>query len=91
MKKIVRKCSSVQCVPSLVLPFAEQVLTWHRQGIQTTKNHDALVRTHGFVGSYDSVKRFLRRPKKECPQATVMLEYKPGEVVQVDFGSGPKT
>lgn len=68
MEKIVRKGSPVQCVQSLVLPFAEQVLTWYRQGIQATTIHDALVRTHGFTGSYDSVKRFLRRQRRKDPR-----------------------
>ena len=84
------KGSPVQCAQSLVLPFGEQVLAWHRQGIQATTIHDALIRRCGFTGSYDSVKRFLRRQKKEGPPATVMLDHKPGEVAQVDFGSGPK-
>ena len=84
---ITGKASPVRCAQSLVLRYAEQVLTWHQQGIQATTIHDALVRTHGFTGSYDSVKRFLRRQKKAGPPATVMLDHKPGEVAQVDFGS----
>lgn len=87
---IVRKGPPVQCAQSLVLPYAKQVLAWHQQGIQATTIHEALVRTHGFTGGYDAVKRFLRRQKKEGPPATVMLDHKPGEAAQVDFGSGPK-
>ena len=90
IERITRKSSPVQCEQSLVLPHAEQVLIWHQQGIQATTIHDALVRTYGFAGGYDSVKRFLRRQKKDGPPATVMLDHKPGEAVQVDFGSGPK-
>ncbi len=86
----VRRCSPPQFAQSLVLPYAEQVLGWHQEGIQATTIHDALVRKYGFSGSYDSVKRFLRRQKKEGPPATVMLDHKPGDVAQVDFGSGPK-
>lgn len=90
LEGIVRKGPLIQSAQSLVLPYAEQVLTWHQQGIQATTIHDALVRTHGFTGSYDSVKRFLRRQKKTGAQATVMLDHKAGEVAQVDFGAGPK-
>jgi transposase len=79
-----------QASQSQILPFAEEVLAWHRQGIQATTIHQALVRTCGFTGSYDAVKRFLRRQRKELPSATVMLDHKPGEAAQVGFGAGPK-
>ncbi|MBU0481125.1 MAG: IS21 family transposase [Proteobacteria bacterium] len=77
-------------VSPVLQPFQEQIRTWSEQGIAGTTIHQALVRDHGFSGSYSSVRRFLRFLKKENPQATVMLDFEPGEVAQVDFGSGPK-
>jgi transposase len=76
--------------PSLVLPYAEQVKTWWKQGIQGTTIHQALVRTHGFAGSYSSVRRFLSYLKDTHPQVTTILEFEPGEAAQVDFGAGPR-
>jgi transposase len=76
---------------SLVLPFNDQVVAWHEQGIQGTTIHDALKRKHDFEGSYSSVRRFLQTIKEEgSPDLTVMLDFEPGEAVQIDFGSGPK-
>jgi transposase len=52
--------------------------------------HAALCREHGYSGSYSAVRRMLQaigagRP----PQATVRLQFGPGEAAQVDFGTGP--
>ncbi len=80
------KASSV----SLVKPFHEDVIRWQEQGIQGTTIHQALVRKHGFRGSYSSVRRFLQSQETLNPQATVILEFEPGEAAQVDFGKGPE-
>jgi transposase len=49
-----------------------------------------LVDTRGFIGGYQSVKRFVRRllgsPSK---QACAVIETAPGEEAQVDYGTGP--
>ena len=60
------------------------------QGIQGTTIHGALVRSHGFTGSYSSVRRFLAGLKAAHPQVTTVLEFDPGEAAQVDFGKGPE-
>ena len=46
-------------VASLAEPHRERITGWWRQGVQGTTIHDALVRSHGFNGSYSSVRRFL--------------------------------
>lgn len=74
--------------PSLVEPFAELVLGWAGRGVSGVAIHQALVRNHGYAGSYDTVKRFLRRHAKVEP-ATIILDFRPGEAAQVDFGTGP--
>jgi transposase len=84
------RTSPPQVSQSLIQPFAELVTAWWKQGIQATTIHQALVRSHGFTGSYNAVKRFVRRLRKDAPPATVMLDHKPGDVAQVDFGAGPK-
>jgi transposase len=47
-----------------------------------------LVAEHGFAGSYDSVKRFVRRLEQRTPLPFRRMECGPGEEAQVDFGTG---
>lgn len=75
---------------SLVLPYAEEVKAWWRNGIQGTTIHQALERKYGFSGSYSCVRRFLSALKQANPEATTILEFDPAEAAQVDFGKGPK-
>ncbi len=75
---------------SSILPYQDQVTQWHSEGIQISTIHNALVRNHGFTGSYDAVRRFVRKLKSCSPDVTIPLDFKPGECAQVDFGSGPK-
>lgn len=75
---------------SLVEPFAEDVTRWWREGIDATTITAALARKHGFTGSYSSVRRFVQRLEAAHPEATVILEFEPGEAAQVDFGKGPE-
>lgn len=74
---------------STVEPFREQILAWREAGIQGTTIYDALVRNHGFGGSYSAVRRFLQGIDQRTPKATVILDFAPGEAAQVDFGAGP--
>jgi len=74
---------------SSVLPYKEQVEIWLSQGIQATTIHAALKRQYGFTGSYDAVQRFIKCIKDKSPKVTMILEFKPGECAQVDFGAGP--
>lgn len=82
--------SSKQHCSSLIASYQEEVSSWYQQGIRGTTIHQALVRKHGFEGSYSAVRRFLQGLKRDNPQATVMLDFEPAEAAQVDFGSGPK-
>ena len=77
-------------VASLAEPHRERITRWWRQGIQGTTIHGALVRSHGFTGSYSSVRRFLAGLEAAHPQVTTALEFDPGEAAQVDFGKGPE-
>ena len=85
----------VRCAPSPRSPrwpnrIAKRIERWWRQGIQGTTIHGALVRNHGFTGSYSSVRRFLAGLEAAHPQVTTVLEFEPGEAAQVDFGKGPE-
>jgi hypothetical protein len=75
---------------STVEPFRDVVARWAEQGVGGVAIHAALCREHGYSGSYWAVRRMLAalnaaRP----PQATVRLQFAPGEAAQVDFGAGP--
>ena len=64
-------------VASLAEPHRERITRWWRQGIQGTTIHGALARSHGFTGSYSSVRRFLAGLEAAHPQVTTVLEFDP--------------
>jgi len=74
---------------SQVEPFRSCIVAWRQAGITGTTIHRALVRDHAFTGSYSAIRRFLQGLEGVDPQATVRLEFAPGEAAQVDFGAGP--
>ena len=64
------------------------------QGLARDRNGKAiwqdLVSEHGFTGSYQAVKRFVRRLRgPQRPEAAGIILTAPGEEAQVDYGSGP--
>lgn len=75
----------------LATPFEMQIKEWYAQGVNGKTIYNALVRKYQYAGSYDSVKRYLRRLRDESdsPKASCVLSFKPAEAAQVDFGKGP--
>jgi transposase len=73
-----------------LIPYQTQVENWYQQGIQASTIHAALQRQHGFRGSYNTVQRFIKSLKAQQREITTILEFKPGECAQIDFGAGPK-
>lgn len=73
-----------------ILNYEEQIEKWANQGIQASTIHATLVRDKGYTGSYDTVQRFIKKIKSNILKATMVLDFKPGECAQVDFGMGPK-
>ena len=45
---------------SSVAPYQAQILAWVAEGIDGTTIHRALMRNHGFTGSYSAVRRFVQ-------------------------------
>ncbi|WP_304502704.1 DDE-type integrase/transposase/recombinase [Caballeronia sp. EK] len=78
------------CV-STAKPFREQIRDWAAAGVQGTTIHAALQRNHDHTGSYDAVKRMLRRlgAERKPGTTTTILEFPPSDAAQVDFGAGP--
>ena len=79
---------STQTISS-VEPYKGQVLEWGEQRIRATVIYQALVNRFGYQGSYDSVRRFLKKHQKSTTKATTVLHFDPAEAAQVDFGKGP--
>lgn len=75
---------------STIDPFAEQVLAWAKRGVSGVAIHQTLKRSFGFTGAYSSARRFLQRQLKAEPATTVILDFKPAEAAQIDFGAGPQ-
>jgi transposase len=60
------------------------------RGRNATGIFQDLVDQHGFTGSYESVKRFVRKLRGPVsPEARAIIETRPGEECQVDYGTGP--
>ena len=60
-------------------------------GLSAKRIHQDLAGEHGFVGSYASVKRFVRRLGAQTPLPFRRMECGPGEEAQADFGQGALT
>ena len=61
-----------------------------RSNIRPERSIESACASHGFTGSYSSVRRFLAGVEAAHPQVTTVLEFDPGEAAQVDFGKGPE-
>ena len=72
---------------SIVESFDQQVKKWIEEGISATVIHRNLRHRYGFEGSYQNVKPM--QPDSKRRKVTIILDLKPGEAVQVDFGTGP--
>ena len=74
--------------PSGCEPHRPQIDAKLAAGLSAQRIYQDLVIEVGFAGSYQSVKRFVRRLRQQHPERVWRLEVQPGEEVQVDFGAG---
>lgn len=76
--------------PSRCEPHRDFIESATRRGRNAMAIWQDLVDRHGFAGSYQSVKRFVRslRPD-DAPIAHPRIETAPGVEAQVDYGDGP--
>jgi transposase len=58
------------------------------QGLSAQRIYQDLVAEAQFKGSYQAVKRFVRKLKATSPIPIQRIEVQPGEEAQVDFGTG---
>lgn len=59
-----------------------------KDGLSGQRIYQDLKTEEGFEGSYDAVKRYLRRMYPDQPERIWRMESPPGEEAQVDFGAG---
>jgi transposase len=73
---------------SLCQPHSPQIEAAVAVGLSAQRIYQDLVCDHGFVGSYQAVKRFVRHLRETQPIPFVRMEVEPGAEAQVDFGQG---
>lgn len=76
---------------STVEPFRQIVEEKIQQGLDANRIHQDLCSEHGFGGSYDAVKRFVRKLRKTKPEVFARIETPPGKEAHVDFGTAAPT
>jgi transposase len=87
-REVDRALAAVRKNPSLCEPWKEKIEAGLAQQLSAKRIHQDLVRDHGFGGSYQSVKRFVRRLEKRAAVPYRRMDFAPGEQMQVDFGLG---
>ncbi len=75
---------------SSVEPFRDKVAKLYQAGVEIMAIWGLLKEQNQFTGSYEAVKRFVRRLPQPPPEAFVRVETDPGEEAQVDFGYAGK-
>jgi transposase len=81
--------------PALAVSACEAHRPWIEAQVQLGRNavsiFQDLVDQHGFEHRYNSVKRFVHGLRAREPERFDVLEFLPGEEVQVDYGEGALT
>ena len=74
---------------SALLPFQSSIHSKLELGFSAQRIYQDLVEDAGYTGSYDSIKRYVRKARKKAPHFFERLPVFPGHEAQVDFGQGP--
>lgn len=72
-----------------VQPHLQRISTKRHQGLSAQRIYQDLVEEHGYKGSYDSVKRYVRKLRRRYRRYYERLPHLPGREAQVDFGRAP--
>lgn len=73
---------------SIAGEFREQIEEGLLVGLSAIRIHQDLVAEHGYEGSYESVKRFVRKIRGSGQLPFRRMECEPGHEAQIDFGTG---
>ena len=74
---------------SRCLEQAGSILAKVQAGLSAQRIYQDLKLEISFAGSYQSVKRYVRKLRQADPKLVQRVEVQPAEEVQVDFGAGP--
>lgn len=69
--------------------FDQTIRSGLSAGLTAQRIFQDLRADHGYAGSYESVKRYVRRVTEKDPLRVQRVESAPGEELQIDFGKGP--
>ena len=83
ISQLAEKPSGSQCEP-----LRKIITEMLGAGLHAKRIHQDLTANHGFIGSYYSVRRFVKTLRSEKPEAFRRIEVEPGFEAQVDFGTG---
>lgn len=72
---------------STVAPYRSVVEGMLGANAEAKAIHRRLLRSHGYTGSYSSVRRFIAQLRSPVPAAVIRIETNPGRQAQVDFGT----
>jgi transposase len=81
-------CEAARRNLSLCAAWKAEIEAGLEQGLTAKRIYQDLAHERGFAGSYQSVKRFVRKLEEEAPVPYRRMNFAPGEQVQVDFGTG---
>jgi transposase len=74
--------------PSSCRGWEDRIDAGMAAGLSAQRIYQDLVREHGFEGSYESIKRYLRPRRQGASQPVARVEVPAGREAQVDFGQG---
>ena len=74
---------------ALLLPHVESIRIALEKGLTAQRIDQDLFEDAGYRGSYDSIKRYVRKLRKKVPHFFERLPVLPGHEAQVDFSQGP--
>ncbi len=73
---------------SILDPYKDSIRRMlQRHDYTAVQIYQTLQRQEGYAGSYSQVKRFVREVRPPRQKAYMSLRFRPGEAMQVDFGS----
>ena len=67
-------------------PYTGLIKSFYLRHLTAQRMYQDLVEEHGYTGSYDSVKRYVRKLRKKIRRFSERLPHFPGREAQVDFG-----
>ena len=73
---------------SLCFKFSDYILRGLEKNLTAQRIYQDLVSTYGFTGSYQSVKRYVKKLSNKLELPFRRMETSPGKEVQVDYGTG---